>query len=440
MPPQHGKSEFTSHYFLAWLLGNFPDLRVIFCSYEAENAEAWGRKVRDTLIDHQALFGVEVSQASRAVNRWHIAGRRGYMVSAGVGGPINGKAADVAVIDDPIKNREEAASPTIREKHKKWFSNVLGTRLSKDGVTIIIMTRWVEDDLAGWAWDMATEGGIPCERIVIPALAVDPADMPDGAAEYFGPDPLGRAPGEALCPDLHPRDKLLQHKRELGDTDWWGLYQQYPFSPRGGTFKGGAFHFWTADTCPMEPDEEGVWHYRQGYRKFDKLVQSWDFTYGSMTGRSWCVGQVWGRVGPDYWLLFQHREKLTFDEMLTAVEQMTERFPGALGKLIEAKAAGPHVIRTLRRSISGILAINPQGCKRARAEAVSPLVRAGNVWIPHPKLLDPWVTRRWVPGFITEISAFPMAPTDDQVDTMSQALSHLSGAVFKSHKKKPRGL
>lgn len=441
MPPQHGKSEFTSHYFLAWLLGSFPWLRVILASYEAEQAEGWGRKVRDTLTEHGDLFGVEVSKKSSAANRWQIAGNRGYMVSAGIGGPINGKAADIAIVDDPIKSADEAASATVRAKHQRWFANVLGTRLSKDGRVIIIQTRWHEDDLAGWVYKVSVEGGVPTLRLALPAICPDVSDCPDGALQYFGSDPLGRNPGEALCPELHPVEKLAQHKRELSETEWWGLYQQYPFSPRGGTFAGCAFHFWQPEDCPLEPDSEGVWRYKPGARKFDKIIQSWDFTYGSLTGRSWCVGQVWGRMGPDYWLLYQVRDRLIFSDMLTAVEQMTERFPMALGKLIEAKAAGPLIIRTLRRSISGILAINPEGSKPARAEAISPLLRAGNVWCPHPDLVAPWVPIPFVLELLKEFTAFPRGSTDDQVDTSSQALANLSGAaVFKSHKRKPKGL
>jgi predicted phage terminase large subunit-like protein len=434
-PPQHGKSLYTSHWFPVWLLGNFPKTRLILTSYEQEVAERWGRQVRDTLIEHQALFGIEVSQKSKSAKRWSTTAG-GYMVSVGMGGAITGRSADIAIIDDPVKGAEEVASPTTREKHKEWFATTLSTRVQKGGAIILIMTRWHEDDLAGHVLQLEKQGGPSWERVVLPAVAIDPKEVPDGALEYFGPDPLGRQPGEALCPELHDEANLAEFRLTLGEGQFWALYQQYPFTPRGGVFAGGAIRFWSPDQCPMAPDDEGVWHYKPGARKFEKLVQSWDFTYGSLTGRSRCVGQVWGKIGPDFWLLWQVRQRMTFDEMLLAVGDATERFPDAKGKLIEGKACGPQVIRTMRKKISGIISVTPTKSKIARAESVAHLVRGNNVWVPHPTDSG----QPWVKGFLEELAAFPLGATDDQIDTMSQALSHLDTGTFKVHKQKPKGL
>lgn len=410
-----------------------PDKRVIFCSYEADVAAGWGRKVRDTLEEHSALFGVSISQKSKAANRWEIAGRRGRMAAVGMGGPITGKSADIAIIDDPIKNAEEAASPTIRERHKKWFGTTLGTRLSKDGVIILIQTRWHEDDLAGHVHAVEKSGGPAWYRIVIPAIAVDPVDMPAGAADYFGADPLGRQPGEALCPELHPIEKLLGHRKELGDTGFWALYQQYPFSPSGGVFKVDRWPYWTPQRSPLEfSDATGRFEYRSDANwKFERIISSWDFTYGSRTGRSWCVGQVWGKRGPEFWLLYQVRDKFDINGMIAAVGEMDELFPQTTARLIEGKAAGPHIIRTLRRKLTGVIAVSVQSSKTARANAVAPLVAGQTVFIPDPELFT------WVRDFQAECAAFPIGATDDQVDAMSQALTYLAGNQYKAHDSKP---
>ncbi len=129
MPPQHGKSELCSKYLPAWYLGTFPDRRVILTSYEADFASGWGRKARDLLEQHGSMFGVKVSKRSKAVNRWDLEGRDGGMTTAGVGGPITGKGAHLLIIDDPIKNDEEARSPMIRQKQWDWWQSTASTRL-----------------------------------------------------------------------------------------------------------------------------------------------------------------------------------------------------------------------------------------------------------------------------------------------------------------------
>ena len=117
MPPRHGKSSLCSQYFPAWYLGTFPDRQIMLASYEADFASSCGRKARDVLEEHgPTIFGVSVRQASSAANRWEIAGQGGVMLTAGVGGPITGKGANVLIIDDPVKNDQEANSKTYRER------------------------------------------------------------------------------------------------------------------------------------------------------------------------------------------------------------------------------------------------------------------------------------------------------------------------------------
>lgn len=436
MPPQHGKSELISHWFVAWLLGNFPDRRVILCSYEAEFAAGWGEKVRNTLETWGGpVFGIKIDGRSSAKARWRIKGKRGGMDCVGIDGPANGKPADLVIVDDPIKTPEEAASPERRQKHKDWFTSVAEARLSKIGAAIVVMTRWHEDDLAGWLYAQSLLGiGEACTFIVMPALALDPEQLPEDARAYFGPDPLGREVDEPLCPDLHDKQKLV-HLRNRNATLFWAVQQQYPHSPQGNIFVRDKFNRWSASNCPLELDpEHGFYRPRKGVEPFDRVIQSWDFTYGSLTGRSWCVGQVWGQRGSDYFLIFQTRGHWTFDQMCDEVVAVTDLFPMAAGKLIEAKASGPHVIRRLRKKISGLLPIPVYASKLARAFSVVPLVNAGNVWIPDENAFP------WVAEFLREITAFPMALTDDQVDTLSQALAFLDGQpIFKTTKKKPKG-
>lgn len=445
MPPQHGKSELVSKWFVAWMLGNFPWLRVILASYNKEFAAEWGEKVRDTLEEWgKEIFGVEVDQRSSAKHKWRLKRPPGYkgnigrMDSVGIGGAANGKAADLLIIDDPIKNGEEALSATVRAKHKRWVQQVAEARLSADGALILVMTRWHEDDLAGWLYEQALQGiGEDLLVVVLPALALDPEHLPPGAKEYFGPDPLGRAPGEPLCPELHNRAKL-EAVRSRDQHDFWGVFQQFPHNVAGNVFQRDKFQRFSYEACPLVKDPDtGVWRQRKNARfAFDRVIQSWDFTYGSKNGRSFCVGQVWGQVGDDYWLLHQVRAKLTFDQMLENVKRVSSLFPMAGTKLIEAKAAGPDVIRQLRKEIPGIVDVPVRADKVVRGMAVCPLVNTfQTVFIPEDFV-------EWVPLFLQEVCAFPMFLTDDQVDAMSQALAYLQqfSHRYRTFENKPKGL
>lgn len=442
MPPQFGKSMLCSHYFPAWVLGHRPDTRIALASYEADNAEAWGRRVRDTVAEFGSLFGISLDPKSSAANRFNIAGQRGYMVTAGIGGPLNGKAVDLGIIDDPIKNRKEAESPTIRRRQKDWFSNVMETRLSKAGAIILVMTRWHEDDLAGWLWDLEKQGkGERWERVIMPAIAPSQDDLEklgDDGQKYFGTDPLGRAPGEGLCPDLHPLEKTLKQAETLGAIDFWSLMQQYPFVPKGNYFQVEWFRFWEPESLPVQYNsQQECYEYRPRMTRFEEVLISWDFQYGSDAekgGSSFTVGQVWGKMGGSFWLLDQVREKMVFTEMLEQAKRLARKWPMAFLKLVEAKAAGPYVVRVLQEKIPGFFPVDPQGDKRVRASAVTHVYKDGNVLLPSPHWY-PWVKDE----FMWEHTRFPNATNDDQVDAGSQALAHWTRGSVRVHDNKPEG-
>lgn len=231
MPPRHGKSETTSKFFPAWFLGRFPDKRVILCSYEADFAASWGRKARNILEEWgPEAFGVKVAQDSSAANRWDIEGHLGGMVTAGVGGPITGKGADVLIIDDPVKNAEEAQSATIRERTWEWYRSTAYTRLEPGGAVILIMTRWHEDDLAGQLLLEEKNGGDQWDKVIFPAEAEEN-------------DALGRAPGEPLWPERFPRDRLAEIRKTLGSYLYAALFQQRPQPAGGQVFKREWFRY-----------------------------------------------------------------------------------------------------------------------------------------------------------------------------------------------------
>ncbi len=393
MPPRHGKSKETSEYFPAWFLGKWPDKRVALASYGSELACDLSASARDIMIAHgREVFGVQVNPKKSASHNWGILGRRGGMIAVGVGGPLTGRGADVLIIDDPVKNHEEAQSKTHREKVWNWYTSTAYTRLEPDGAVIIIQTRWHEDDLAGRAQLQEDE---EWTVIRMPATCDDPES-----------DPLGREMGAALWPKRFNRERLAAIAKSVGSFVWNALYQQRPVAAEGNVLRKAWWREYSelperiAETC-------------------DQIIQSWDLAFKDSEGADRVAGQVWGRRGADIFLLAATAQVLNFPDTCTAIRAMTARWPAATVKLIEDKANGPAVISTLRSEIGGLIPVEPQGGKMARVVAISGLVEAGNVYLP-ARAPAPWVS-----DFIVECAAFPNGTNDDQVDAMSQALIRL---------------
>lgn len=421
MPPQHGKSMLISEHLGVWYLGNFPDNAVMLCSYEADYAKTWGRKARRLMEKWgPTLFGIQVAKDTRAADNWEIEGRRGIFQTAGVGGPVTGKRAHLLIVDDPVKNAADAMSPTMRERNKDWFRTTSSTRLQKKSAVVIVQTRWHDDDLAGW---LQNEFPDMWTVVNLPAIAWAESDLPDGE---WQPDPLGRKPGEALCPNLHPIENLLEKAKLMGEFWFSALYQGRPVPASGGIFKEACFKYWAwnPDQCvtrhggkilselPVELPE-----------KFDYLIQSWDMTYKKTTDSDWVVGQIWGAHGADRYLLAQFRDRCGFGTTVKAVELMSATYFGkrCQDKLVEMRANGPAVVAVLQRSIGGFKDVEPDGSKEARAHGVVFQFEAGNVYFPHPS--EPG--NEWVAGLLYEFKFFPAARHDDQVDCATQALAFL---------------
>lgn len=163
--------------------------------------------------------------------------------------------------------------------------------------------------------------------------------------------------------------------------------------------------------------------YRQPPNQFDEIIQSWDMSFKETKEGSYVVGQIWGRKGADKYLLDQVRDRMDFPATIQAVRSLSAKWPQAHAKLVEDKANGPAVIATLRREISGLIPVEPQGSKEARAAAVSSDIEAGNVYLPDPSIAS------WIHDFIEELSVFPNGANDDQCDGATQGLLRLRGSA-----------
>jgi hypothetical protein len=220
IPPQEGKTNLL-RWLCCWLLVADPTRRVVFASYGAGLARTSGRVVRGLVETYGVDLGLAVAQDYADASDWSLAGHTGGMFTTGVGGSLTGRPADVMIIDDPIKNRQDADSETIRASLHEWWQSVARTRLAPGAPVIVVQTRWHEDDLAG----RRISEGWPC--VNIPAVA-------DGDTE----DALSRPPGEHLTSarGRTPAD-WAAIRRDVGERDWAALYQGRPAPREGGIFR-----------------------------------------------------------------------------------------------------------------------------------------------------------------------------------------------------------
>ncbi|WP_051287552.1 phage terminase large subunit [Paenibacillus taiwanensis] len=402
MPPQHGKSMHITETLPSFFLGHFPDHGVIEISYNEGYAEKFGGKNKDKVERHgPELFGIDVAGDTRSKSEWAISkdGKktRGGMISRGIMSGVTGSSwGDCIIVDDPIKNREEANSETIRNKHWAEWQDSLSTRIHPGAIVIIIMTRWHEDDLCGRLRNPEYANPLPWQIV----------NLPLEAEEY---DQLGRAPGEPLWPEQYGYDFIAV--RKTYPSSFNALYQGRPTSQEGNMLK------------------RDWWQYYDVLPPIASKLISIDAAFKDNDDSDFVVIQVWGKNRANMYLIDQVRARMNFKATVQSIRNMHIKHPDAAWKLIEDKANGSAIISTLHSEIGGIIPINPEGGKVARVNAVSAFIESGNVFLPR--------RAEWIHDFVEEAASFPNGKHDDQVDAMSQALNrfiYFSGDIPESNK------
>lgn len=404
MPPRHGKSELVSVRFPAWVLGRNPNTQIIGTSYGAELASKMNRSIQGVIDmpEYESIFPetrlnnknvVTIKQPLRNADVFEVVGYKGYYRSAGIGGAITGTGADILLIDDPIKNMKEADSLTYREGIWDWYTSTAYTRLERNGAIILVQTRWHEDDLAGRLLKKAKEDPDADQWDVLSLEAVR-EDMTNLVDE--------REFGQPLWPWKYDSKRLAAIKSSVGTRVWNALYQQRPTALEGGIIKRKDFKF-----------------YKELPAKFDRIIQSWDCTFGKSNNSDKVAGHVWGKIGAEFYLIDRVNDRMSYVETKQAIKTFSAKHPKALKKIIEKKANGAALIDDLAKEISGMVAYTPTESKDSRLNAVSPLFEAGNVYVPDPSIAP------WVHDYINELTTFPNGIHDDDVDATSQALIEL---------------
>ncbi|NUO96768.1 MAG: phage terminase large subunit [Nonomuraea sp.] len=418
MAPQEGKSVRVAGDFPTWLLTENPDCRIVTASYGQGLANRNGRAIRNRITAHPEL-GLRIAPDNGAVHEWSIDGHEGGVLSVGVGAGVTGRPADLLIIDDPIKDRKEADSKVYRDNVWDWWTDAASARLAPGAPVVLILTRWHHDDLAGRL--LAQDEG--WRLVNIPAQA-------DHNPDKGETDPLERDPGEFM---VSARGRTTaqweKRKRTAGSRTWASLYQGRPTPDTGNLFPADGWARYDRPLWVVRGD--GARIVPEAGRDPDvELIQSWDFTFKDTKASDFVVGQVWLRRGTRAYLLDQVRRRAGFAESCQMMLDLTARWPQAVAKLVEDKANGPAILNALRAKVGGLIPVEPEGSKYARAAAVTPLVEAGDIVLPDPMapmLLDEdgQSTVPWVVELTEEARDFPNGAHDDTVDGLSQAAHRL---------------
>lgn len=404
MPTRIGKTEKVNVRYPSQRLELDPSTPIMVMGYNEKFARRISRKIYRIVKDRIPM------SARTAADDWETA-EGGGIRAAGVGVGIAGLPAKLIMIDDPVKNREDAYSEAHRDKVWEWYTEDVYTRLEPDGAIVITMARRHEDDLVGRI--LASEDASEWTVVRLPALAE--AD-----------DPLGRAEGEALCPDRFDEEAYARMRRVIGEVSFSALQQQRPTPASGLIFQLDQVRYYTTPDHPIKEEDGSMVPYLP--TRFDEQFQSWDMNFKDKASSDFVSGQVWARRKADAYFLDRVAGRWSFTITIMEVRKLSRRHPKALLKLVEDKANGPAVVSSLKSELGGFKEVTPEGDKVSRAWSVTPLYDGGNVWFPHPQICP------WIRAVINQMIQFPFGANDDDVDAMVHALRKVMKAIEREIK------
>lgn len=431
MPPRHAKSAVSTVLFPSYFMARNPYRYVMSCSYNAELAKDFGRQIRDIVEQpsmSQAFPDFGLSNESRAADTWRTQSGGAYF-AVGVGGTTSGRPANVLIVDDPIKSREDAESITQRNKTWNYYASALSTRLQPqpDGSNpkqIIILTRWHPDDLAGrlmatedWAEGRWKHINFPAIKKVRSGTKVDRRTLPPDDPKHVPPETrLMDIPSncryarplveQSLWPERFPIEDLKRRER-LNPREFASLYQQQPYIEGGNLIKTEWWRHYPKDLSP---------------ESFQTLIITVDTAFKKTETADYSVACVAGldRSG-DIYVVDIIRGKYEFPELKQRLIRLNNQWRGRglRAVYVEDKASGQSLIQELKRE-SGIAVVpfKAERDKVSRVNAILPIIQGGRVFIPEES--------PWLDPFIDEMVTFPNGMHDDQVDATTMAIDILS--------------
>jgi predicted phage terminase large subunit-like protein len=421
MPPRHGKSELASIRFPAWHLGHNPGHEIINVGYNLDLPMKFSRKVREIFRDphYQAIFPQAcLDPESQSVETWSTTQGGGFL-AAGVGGGITGKGAHVLIVDDPLKNQEEADNPLTREKLWDWYQSTAYTRLAPGGGVLVIETWWNDDDLAGRLLQAMNADALADQFDVVkyPALSEkyeyrdeetsniirldEPEDPPVGGHLFLRP------PDTCLHEERYPTDALKRIKANLQPRIWSALYQQNPVPDEGMYFRKEYFRL-----EPDVPRTHGL-----------SIYTAWDFAIGEKQQNDWTVGATVMQDEQDNLHVLEiYRMRGDSFEIVEAMIDVSTRFASAGNSYLLGvedgqiwRAIEPLLLKRMaeRRQFLSYEVLRPMTDKIARARPLQGRMQHGKVWFPE--------NADWLPQARQEMLRFPAGAHDDVVDALAWA-------------------
>jgi len=423
LPPRSSKSVLCSKLFPAWYIGRNPEHEIMTVSHSDQLASDFGRSVRDivTTEQFQEIFrGVTLRSDVRAAGKWKT-NQNGTYYAAGVRSQIAGRGAHIAILDD-VMSEEDSYSEAGRRYVKEWYPAGLRTRIMPNGAILIINTRYHFDDLCGWLLkqqeEMSEYDTLPWDVVRIPAWldeeAAELLDLPEGGS-YF--------------PEWKPDEVLAIDEAEIkasnGSRYWNSLYMQDPTPEEGGLIKKKWIQEWEYEEPPT----------------CEFIIQTYDTAFSTRTTADYSVIQTWGifslyeqnemgieDFAPNLILLGNVRGRFEYPELRRTAQMLYSKHKPDVC-IIEKKASGQSLIQDMRRSGLPVKDYTPDRDKVARAYAASPIMEAGRVWIPKNK--------KWADELIEELTRFPHAAHDDQVDALVMAIHYLKESWHVTHPDDP---
>lgn len=406
VPPQHGKSEIVSRQFPAWALGNNPDLRIVGCSYSADLAEQFSRAIQRNIDsdEYKALFPGSFLNGSnvrtmvkgylRNVNIFEMVGHRGFYKAVGVCGGLTGTPVDIAIIDDPVKDKIEAYSETYRARVWDWYTDVLLTRLHNTSKQLLIMTRWHDDDLAGRI--LKKEGG-EWDVVCLPAIKEDNSNRFDK-----------RAIGEALWPERHSLERLRAMEIRSPRT-FAALYQQHPSVEGGNIWQKSWFRIVSKTQFASIKGKDTPIHFYLDTAYREK---------GDSNDPSGMIAAC--RIGNKMYITDAVSVYKPFPDLIKFIPEYVRAngYTSQSTVRIEPKANGISVVQQLmaETDLNVTETPTPKDSKEVRAFANSAKVECGRVCL---------VEGEWVEGYLHQVSQFPAVAHDEYVDVTNYAIDHL---------------
>ena len=404
LPPRHSKSETSSVRFPAWFLGKHPTKRIVLASYSESLAAEQSRKCKAVFTSdkYELLFPAtaphQLNKTYKTADKEWQTFQRGDFYSVGVGGGLTGRGFDIGIIDDFVKDRQEANSDLCKERVKSWYQSTFYTRAEPDAAIIIIATRWAVDDLIGFLIEEEKSGGEQWEKISMPAVDED---------------------NNPLWPARFDYKKLMKIKKSVGNFEWSALYQGRPTLRHGNRFIMTNVNVHKSAHPFPHAIYMRAWDLASSAKERDS--DDPDYTVGVLAtiiknanglDELWIKDIVYGR-----W------EAPKRD----AIIQRTAVLDGPRVRVyVEAFGAYKDAYTTLKRILSGKNIVSKSllpGDKSIKAAGLEPIFEAGNVHI---------IDKPWTDIFIKQFTEFPYSKHDDVVDACS--------IIFGEHKKAKSGL